>query len=161
MNNLLDNFSDQYNLKETGGSIIREFVSDREIAIEIDPQLFKQAIFNLIKNGLEAGRPDCSVTVRWRELSLPETQQVFGHKLELSALEAVAKIEIEDNGAGIPERDLGKIFSPFYSTKQKGTGLGLSIAWKIVKAHGGDIKAESEVGHGTKFSIVLPMKAGG
>jgi signal transduction histidine kinase len=69
-------------------------------------------------------------------------------------------VEIEDNGTGIPAQDLGRIFSPFYSTKQNGTGLGLSIAWKIIKAHGGDIRAESKVGQGTKFTIVLPVKSG-
>lgn len=69
-------------------------------------------------------------------------------------------IKIEDNGAGIPNHLLKNIFDPFYTTKKvgHGTGLGLSISYNIIKAHEGDIFVESEVGKGTKFTIVLPIK---
>lgn len=69
------------------------------------------------------------------------------------------RIEIEDTGSGIPEKTLQKIFDPFYTTKEVGfgTGLGLSISYRIVKEHGGEILVDTEVGKGTKFSIILPI----
>ncbi len=64
-------------------------------------------------------------------------------------------VEIADTGVGIPKENLDKIFDPFFTTKEpgKGTGLGLYIAYNIVKKYGGDIKVESEVGKGTKFTL--------
>jgi signal transduction histidine kinase len=68
-------------------------------------------------------------------------------------------ISVKDNGSGIPRRVLEKIFQPFYTTKPagKGTGLGLSLSFDIVKAHGGEIKVETEEGAGTEFIIQLPI----
>jgi PAS domain S-box-containing protein len=71
-----------------------------------------------------------------------------------------ARIEIEDNGPGIPEELLGRIFDPFFTTKKpgEGTGLGLSVSYFIItKDHAGTITAESESGNGTKFIICLPL----
>ena len=68
------------------------------------------------------------------------------------------KIIIEDNGDGIQNEDLSRIFEPFFSTKgQKGTGLGLAVIWGIIDNHNGTITVESEVGKGTKFTILLPV----
>ncbi len=66
-------------------------------------------------------------------------------------------LEIRDNGRGIPKEVIDKIFDPFFTTKETGTGLGLSTSYKIVKEHKGDILVESEVGSGTKMTIVLPI----
>jgi len=67
------------------------------------------------------------------------------------------EIKIQDNGSGIPEQDLPRIFEPFFSTKgQKGTGLGLAIIWGIIDNHNGTINVESEVNEGTTFTIRLP-----
>lgn len=69
------------------------------------------------------------------------------------------KIAIFDNGIGIPPEIRDKIFNPFFTTKPngKGTGLGLSLAYDIMKAHGGEIKAESELGKGATFTLTLPL----
>lgn len=69
-------------------------------------------------------------------------------------------IEISDNGEGISKDSIGKIFTPFYSSKEygKGTGLGLSIAKRIITEHGGEISVSSKSGKGTKFFIKLPIK---
>jgi two-component system NtrC family sensor kinase len=69
-------------------------------------------------------------------------------------------VEIADNGKGIDEAGLKKIFDPFYTTKEigKGTGLGLSISYRIIKEHGGEIEVDSEVGKGTTFRIILPIE---
>ena len=71
------------------------------------------------------------------------------------------RVDVADNGHGIPENVISKIFDPFFTTKDvgKGTGLGLSIAYKIVQEHGGRIEVKSKVGKGTVFSVLLPVKA--
>ncbi len=68
-------------------------------------------------------------------------------------------ISVRDNGPGIPEKILGKIFQPFFTTKPtgQGTGLGLSLAYDIVKAHGGELKVETKKGEGSEFVIMLPV----
>jgi signal transduction histidine kinase len=68
------------------------------------------------------------------------------------------EIKVSDNGNGIPKQIADKIFQPFFTTKPtgQGTGLGLSIAYDIVKAHGGEIKVETEEGRGSMFAIQLP-----
>ena len=68
-----------------------------------------------------------------------------------------AEISIKDNGSGIPQKILDKIFQPFFTTKPtgQGTGLGLSLSYDIVKAHGGELKVETKEGEGTTFIIQL------
>jgi two-component system NtrC family sensor kinase len=68
-------------------------------------------------------------------------------------------ITISDNGCGIEEKNQKKIFEPFFTTKEvgKGTGLGMSISYDIIKKHKGDIRVSSQVGHGTTFTIELPI----
>ena len=64
-----------------------------------------------------------------------------------------------DNGHGVPDEAMPKLFDPFFSTKQNGTGLGLSIASRIIDKHGGTIHVYSETGKGTAFKIYLPRYA--
>ncbi|MEO5591776.1 MAG: ATP-binding protein, partial [Chitinophagaceae bacterium] len=70
------------------------------------------------------------------------------------------EIKVKDNGPGIPATNLNKIFQPFFTTKPtgQGTGLGLSLSYDIVKAHGGELVAESREGQGSEFTIRLPKK---
>ena len=69
------------------------------------------------------------------------------------------QIKVADNGGGIPQKVLDKIFQPFFTTKPtgQGTGLGLSLAYDIIKAHGGDIKVETKDGEGSEFIVQLPV----
>jgi two-component system NtrC family sensor kinase len=69
------------------------------------------------------------------------------------------EISVLDNGCGIPQANLQRIFDPFFTSKEvgKGTGLGLSVSYGIVKAHGGKITVESTVGEGTVFHVQLPI----
>ena len=68
-------------------------------------------------------------------------------------------ISVRDNGPGIPQKILDKIFQPFFTTKPtgQGTGLGLSLSYDIVKAHGGELKVETKEGEGSEFIIILPI----
>ena len=77
--------------------------------------------------------------------------------LSAKNLGTAIEIPISDNGPGIPDAIKNKIFQPFFTTKPsgQGTGLGLSLSYDIVKAHGGDLMAETEEGKGSKFTILL------
>jgi two-component system NtrC family sensor kinase len=72
-------------------------------------------------------------------------------------------LSVADDGAGIPQENLERIFSPFFTTKPpgQGTGLGLAICHGIVASHGGRIDVESEVGRGTRFTVSLPVAGAG
>jgi signal transduction histidine kinase len=71
-------------------------------------------------------------------------------------------VTVADNGIGIPKAHLERIFEPFFTTKQgSGTGLGLSITYGIVKKLGGEIRVDSTVGEGTRFTVVLPVSREG
>jgi two-component system NtrC family sensor kinase len=69
------------------------------------------------------------------------------------------EITVKDNGNGIPQKVIDKIFQPFFTTKPtgQGTGLGLSLSYDIIKAHGGEIKVETKEGEGSEFIIRLPI----
>jgi signal transduction histidine kinase len=69
-------------------------------------------------------------------------------------------ITVKDNGPGIPQKVIDKIFQPFFTTKPpgEGTGLGLSLSYDIVKTHGGELKVETKEGEGAEFIIELPIK---
>lgn len=108
--------------------------------VRIDRRLIKQALQNLIRNAQEA-MPDGGVL----------EFQVFPE-------ESSIVLEIIDNGIGIPEHARENIFSAFFSTKPGGSGLGLPTVRKIVEAHGGTIRCESEAGHGTRFRLTLPTQ---
>ncbi|MDP9231000.1 MAG: ATP-binding protein, partial [Bacteroidota bacterium] len=71
-----------------------------------------------------------------------------------------AEIKVRDNGNGIPQKVLDKIFQPFFTTKPtgQGTGLGLSLAYDIIKAHGGELKVETKESEFAEFIIYLPLK---
>jgi signal transduction histidine kinase len=68
-------------------------------------------------------------------------------------------ISVKDNGMGIPQKILDKIFQPFFTTKPtgQGTGLGLSLSYDIIKAHGGELRVETKEGSGAEFIIQLPV----
>lgn len=86
-------------------------------------------------------------------------------RIELSAHPelAVARLLVRDNGCGIPEAVLPRIFEPYFSTKpvSKGTGLGLSVVYGMVTSVGGSIRVETRVGEGSSFELLLPLKASG
>jgi two-component system NtrC family sensor kinase len=128
---------------------------DRDLPqIWVDDDLIKQVIMNMLVNAQNAIEGEGSITVRSRrcpEMKRPEpgAQPV-----------PMVEISIVDTGCGIPEKDLPRIFDPFFTSKGvgKGTGLGLSVSHGIVKAHDGEIEVESTVGEGSTFRIYLPME---
>jgi len=110
-----------------------------------DMAQLQQAFLNLIINAIEAmpqgGK--LTVTTRWDE----------PHNL--------IKASISDTGVGMHPEEQDRVFEFYYTTKENGTGMGLPIALKIIKDHGGDIDLESQVGVGTTFTVILPVRGEG
>jgi len=108
-------------------------------ATPIDPEQIQQVLVNLIKNALQAMTKGGTLTLQTGE----GADGVW--------------VSVADTGGGIPQEQINRIFEPFYTTKKKGSGLGLMIVQRIVRAHGGRIELESQVGLGTTFRIWLPL----
>jgi two-component system, sporulation sensor kinase E len=105
----------------------------------LDAVQIQQVLVNLIKNAMQAMTKGGALTLRTGE---------GGDGVWIS---------VADTGGGIPQEQINRIFDPFYTTKKKGTGLGLMIVQRIVRAHGGRIELESNVGHGTTFRVWFPL----
>lgn len=125
-----------------GVEIVRQFSPDLPI-IQADPGQLQQVLINMLNNAAEAMEGSGIITLTTRPVN---SQWV--------------EIKVSDTGCGIPEENLGKLFTPFFTTKPpgKGTGLGLSIVYGIIKMHRGQITVQSEVGKGTTFTITLPLR---
>jgi PAS domain S-box-containing protein len=108
-------------------------------ATPIDPNQMQQVLVNLVRNAMQA-------MTRGGTLTLQTWEGADG-----------VWVSVADTGGGIPQEQLKRIFEPFYTTKDRGSGLGLMIVQRIVRAHGGRIELESQVGRGTTFRIGLPL----
>jgi two-component system, NtrC family, sensor kinase len=122
------------------------------ISVEVDPNQIQQAVSNLMVNAIEAS-PGKQVTVR---VFVRKAQPPADHG---GSAGEYACLVVEDEGRGIPKKQLPHIFEPFFTTKAvgEGTGLGLSVSHDIVREHGGWIEVESEVDKGSRFSLFLPL----
>ncbi len=111
--------------------------------VEIDRSLLRQAVLNLIKNGIEALYQGGTLTITTRRL------------------DRIVEIEVRDTGPGIPPEVGRRLFEQFFTTKPQGTGLGLSITRQIVEEHGGKIRWTSTPGAGATFTVALPLERAG
>jgi signal transduction histidine kinase/DNA-binding response OmpR family regulator len=128
-------------LNDTGGSIEIEALP----VIQADPGQMRQLMQNLISNALKYHKPQT-----------PPLVKVYCRSSENNHIELV----VEDNGIGFALKDAEQIFKPFHRlvrrSEYQGTGIGLAICHKIVKRHGGRISAESQLGEGARFVVILP-----
>ncbi len=133
-------------------AIVRQSVKGDSLSIRLDVKnelpdftgdetQFEQVLLNLLLNAQSAMPEGGEITVR----------------LSHDADEALIRMEVEDNGSGMPEEIRRKIFHPFFTTRTDGTGLGLATCLKNVQYHGGTIDVQSEPGRGTKFTIAIPL----
>lgn len=109
-----------------------------------DPEGISRAVLNVVTNALDAveNRPDARVEIR----------------AEIDEPEKLVRIVVADNGEGMSPETLAEIFNLFVSTKgSRGTGLGLTVSRKILREHGGDIRAESRLGAGSTFTLEFPL----
>ncbi len=118
-------------------------IPDKSIFIHADANQVRQIIANLLLNAIQV-MTGGEIRVSVRVISDNETPYV--------------EIAIADQGPGIPESEIGRIFQPFYTTRKDGTGLGLSIVKRIVDENRWDIRVESIPGKGATFCLLLPLK---
>ncbi|MFH2049280.1 MAG: cache domain-containing protein [bacterium] len=121
--------------------VIKKLLPDLP-TILLDKNQIQQVLMNIILNAAEAMDGQGKLTV------------------ETSSDEEYARIKFTDTGCGISEENMKKLFQPFFSTKETGhgTGLGLSISYGIIRKHNGKINVSSEIGEGSTFTIVLPIR---
>jgi PAS domain S-box-containing protein len=125
-----------------------EFVADQSpIVLNIDAAQIEDAVHGLLTNAIEAIDGDGAVVVR---LSEYDNEDGTGREVV---------IEVKDNGRGISEEDLSRIFSPFFGTNPNGAGLGLPAVKRVARAHGGRVEVTSTPGLGSTFTIRLPRQS--
>jgi len=112
---------------------------ERPLPIHADPAKLRQVVWNLVRNAADAASSGGKHV-----------------RVEARRIAKEVRISVIDDGPGIPEHLVGRIFDPFVTTKQRGTGLGLATCHGIVTEHGGRIDVETETGKGTKMIVTLP-----
>lgn len=133
-------FTSQY-ARRANVTIERDVV-DGVADVWADPDKLKQVFVNLIFNAVQ---------------SMPDGGSV---RIEAHPDDGCVKVTVVDDGVGIPQESVGKIWDPFFTTRSDGTGLGLAIVHRIVDEHRGYISVDSEVGRGSTFVVRLPIGAG-
>jgi signal transduction histidine kinase len=128
---------------EGKGYSVHKTIGDNLPVVTADADMLYQAFLNIFINALQA---------------MPDGGQIF---LEVHAKPDVLEVIIADQGGGVPPALLGKVWDPFFTTKDKGTGLGLGIVKNIVDAHGGDIFIENASDGGARFIIHFPIQQKG
>jgi signal transduction histidine kinase len=138
IDDVLDFFAPE--AKEAGVEIVR-YLDPELPRVLLDREAFRQALLNLIINAKQA---------------MPDGGQLVVRTIAEGGTVAVHLI---DTGCGMDDRTLSKMFEAFFSTKPNGSGLGLPTTEKIIAAHGGRIRVQSEIGRGTQMTIELPVPA--
>ncbi len=136
-------------------AVVQDFKEDCDV--EIDPTQMHQVVLNLCTNAYHAVR-ETGGTIRVSLVREQFGQTLYKYGQELKPGEYM-KLTVADNGCGIPEEYMDKIFEPYFTTKAEGegTGLGLAIVQAIVQEYGGVVTLESQVGKGASFHIFLPL----
>lgn len=120
---------------------IESQMPEEELAVNVDADLFKQALLNVVQNGAQA---------------MPEGGTLT---LSLAKQGKYALLKITDEGTGIPAELREKIFDLYFTTKTGGSGIGLAMTYRILQLHHGGIEVQSEVGRGTEFQLRIPLAA--
>jgi two-component system nitrogen regulation sensor histidine kinase NtrY len=121
-----------------------ELAADLPASLQLDPEQMKRVLINLIDNSIQAMGGEGTITIGTRHI--PER--------------GVFRIQVADDGPGIPEEDRDKLFLPYVSTKHRGTGLGLAIVNRIISDHAGTIRVEQNTPRGAAFVIEIPAAGG-
>jgi signal transduction histidine kinase len=149
INRSLELVADKINEKDTP---IEKSLTDQKVVGHWDPDQLSQVFVNLIANAIDASPRHGAVKVSTEVVSVSANGAGDG-----LAAKRHARVTISDQGKGMDQATLDRIFEPFFSTKKRGTGLGLAIVKQIVEQHGGNIQVESEPDQGTRFVVDLPL----
>ena len=128
--------------------------SDPELSFDGNHTELQQCLLNLSLNAIQAMPEGGSLRIETAQASLPES--FFLPDEEAQAGNYLC-LTVADSGSGMDDEVLGHMFEPFYTTKDTGTGLGLISCKRIVAAHGGVMRVESQPGQGTRFHIYIPL----
>ncbi|MBW1972878.1 MAG: PAS domain S-box protein [Deltaproteobacteria bacterium] len=143
---------DSTNFALRGSNVKAEFlIPDDLLPVNIDKGQISQVINNIVINAVQA-MPERGIIKIKAENYILSDKNPFSLKAG-----KYLRISISDQGIGIPEENISKIFDPYFTTKEQGNGLGLATSYSIVKNHGGKIVCESKVGSGSTFYIYLPV----
>jgi signal transduction histidine kinase len=129
-------------LEKRGITLVMSLAGTRD-RINGDERQLRHAIMNILVNALEAIDGSGRITIATEIIDRWERPHL--------------RLNITDDGAGIPAEHLPRLFSPFFTTKGDGTGLGLVITRRIIQEHQGAVTVESKAGHGTTFQVLLPL----
>ncbi|MCF7741333.1 MAG: GHKL domain-containing protein [Candidatus Marinimicrobia bacterium] len=141
LSELTDEVINIYKNKLDENGVEVELDYNQDYYLYIDREKIKQCYINLIENSIEA-------------LENSDDKRI---NIELVKKDDKVEINFSDNGTGIEEENLSKIFNLYFSTKKNGTGIGLTKVYKIIRNHDGEFKVDSKLGEGTTFSIQLPL----
>ncbi|RJP84117.1 MAG: sensor histidine kinase [Desulfobacteraceae bacterium] len=140
-NSMLKDCVDRFGRMDTTHQIEFEtHIPDTSCLSYLDPDLFRRAIDNILKNAVEACKEQGVITI------------------DAACMTESWRVEIADDGCGIQENMLDKIFNPFVTTRAKGTGLGLAYTSQVVQGHGGSIRVENRFQKGARFIIEIPRE---
>ena len=133
---------------------VKVVIKDSESRLLIDEKLFRDVMLNLAQNALAA--------IQSKKQADDCPKDFEGEfTIECASKDNKYFIVVSDNGCGMKEETVAKIFEPYFTTKANGTGLGMTMVYKIVKEFSGDIQVESQEGKGTVFTMQFPLKQDG
>lgn len=144
--NTVDFFAAEF--KNEGIKVVFE-INDNEQKIMLDEKLLRDIILNLSQNALAA------IKTRMESNTDESYEPCFG--IKCFKTESRYIIQVQDNGCGMSENSVSKIFEPYFTTKANGTGLGMTMVYKIVKEFSGEITVDSIENEGTNFTMVFPI----
>ena len=143
------------------GAKVESVIHRRVPSVLADPTQLHQVLMNLCTNAEHAlrGRPEGLIRIELGVLDVDEETALRDPSL---SERRYVRVSVEDNGVGMPEHVRQRVFEPFFTTKAPGhgTGLGLAVVHGIIQEHGGLIRVESRLGHGTRVDILLPARSG-
>ena len=143
--------TDSVSFAMRGSKINHTFLMPEDLfPVEIDEGQINQVIHNLIINAVQAMPEGGTIEIKSKNIIVEEAEALSLPKRKF------INLSIKDQGVGIPEKHLQKIFDPYFTTKKEGSGLGLASSYSIINKHDGLITVESEMGVGTIFNIYLP-----
>jgi PAS domain S-box-containing protein len=149
---IIELIKDSASFSLTGSNVTCDlFMADKLWPVNIDEGQISQVIQNVVKNADQAMPDGGTIIIQ------AENKTISGKNMLPLKDGKYVWITIKDQGGGIPEKHIARIFDPYFSTKQEGSGLGLAASFSIVKKHDGLISAESELGEGTTLHIYLPV----
>jgi two-component system sensor histidine kinase PilS (NtrC family) len=140
---------------DTGLGTSIEFEPPKEpLSIDGDQDLLHRAVFNLVLNGVQHAGPTGRVRI---ELGRADTFEIPASV----PIESPVRLTVEDSGPGIREEDVGRLFDPFFTTRNGGNGLGLAMVHRAIEAHRGAILVDGNAGRGARFTVYLPAHSNG